>query len=177
LLEPNQDPTAFRDIKEVAKTSSLTPRESRAKWFAVGGAALIALGLSGLWWWRRDRKIDPARQAEEAISAIESQFASKRISTCDAYDAASAVVRDLIERTIGFPASAMSTAELRRALTERSLPPPTIDAIDRLLTEADVMKFSGSGSAESGGSGFDASRVRALIRDLSEGPLVNERGD
>jgi hypothetical protein len=177
LLEPDQDPTAFRDIKEVEKTSAMRPRENRAKWFTVGGAALIVLGLSGLWWWRRDRKIDPTRQAEEAISAIELQVVSKQISTGDAYDATSAVLRNLIERTLGFPASAMSTEELRRALAERSFPPATIQAIDRFLTEADVMKFSGSGSAGDSETGFVVTPVRNLVREISEGALASERGN
>ncbi len=177
LLEPNQDPTTFRDIKEVAETSSLSPSEDRAKWFAIGSVALIALGLSGLWWWRRDREIDPARQAEEAITSIQSQFASKQISTCDAYDATSAVLREMIERTLGFPASAMSTEELRIALTERSFPPSTIDAIDRFFTEADVMKFSGSGSVGVSETEFPAARVRELLREIGEGSLANKRGN
>lgn len=155
----------------------MRPRENRAKWFTVGGAALIVLGLSGLWWWRRDREIDPTRQAEEAISAIELQVVSKQISTGDAYDATSAVLRNLIERTLGFPASAMSTEELRRALAERSFPPATIQAIDRFLTEADVMKFSGSGSAGDSETGFLVTSVRNLVREISEGALASERGN
>ena len=177
VLEPNQDPRAFRDIKDIAESSSVGPRENRVMWFAIGGASLIALGLCARWWWRRQRRIDPAHQAEEAITSIESQLASKRISACDAYDAASAVLRELIERTFGFPASAMSTEELRRALTERSFPTSTIDGIDSFLSEADVMKFSGSGAAERSETGFPATRVRDLIRDISEASLANEQGN
>ncbi len=143
LLGDDPDPKAFRGIKGAVDTPELPSTRTHGGWIVLGFLISALVCLAGLLWWRRDRVPNPVQWASNEVSKINTLLEAQAISTNDAYAELSHVLRILLERETGIPATALSSRELKDELTAKSCPPPLIARLTQFLSDADEVKFSG----------------------------------
>lgn len=156
---------------EITVTAPLAPAEVNAMapirdirrrptmWYdywpaAAAAAAAIAIAV---WWWqkRRHRPIPPppappepprpsakdiAQQQLDAIAREQPWTQPNRVG--EYYAALSWVVREFLENEYGFPALEQTTAEIARHLGKTPFPAPLRPDVQRLLEQADWVKFA-----------------------------------
>ena len=182
LLGENQDPKTFRDIKAAMEAPQEQSPANFTKWI-VPGLAFSALALlGGFWWWRRDRTLAPSEWADQEISRIDSLLAAGSITRSDGYAELSDVLRQFLEEELGFPATAMSSAELREELMARSCPPATIARLTEFLAEADEVKFSGRSQPPVSRTDSPTSCLREIVQQVhqltvAKVPLAQVQGE
>ncbi len=143
------------DIKPIAQGTS----SYRWIWTLLLVLVLLAAAGYGVYWWRK-RKQNTVEAAEEAKSPIEK--ATNMLNVLEKkqlwqkgevksyYSELTAIARNYIEEAIAIPAMESTTAELIAALQNASkhrkmeLTAETIENLERVLKQADLVKFAKS---------------------------------
>ena len=165
VLESQEDPSKFRDIKGVADLPSETQRTSSWPWAAAGLMLLAA--TAGAIWTRRRRQPDPTSWAINEVDRIQQQAEANTISLGDTYSKLSILVREYLQSQWSIPATSQSSEELCHELERASCPDSVLGRLQRFLSEADQLKFAGPQTPrhDHGESPFDS--VRAILQELS----------
>jgi hypothetical protein len=144
-------------------------------------AAIVALALGGMLWWRGRRKessvvapalpslapvpepITPYQQALAELDRIERAGWPARGEVARHYEAAADVLRDYLEIAHGVPARERTSAELLWVLPPSLTESDGRDALADLLEEADMVKFAQYRPGPAAASDY-LERSRGLLR-------------
>ena len=85
------------------------------------------------------------------------------------------MLRRFLEQELGFPATAMSSAELSEELSTRACPAPTIARLTQFLSEADEVKFSGRSRPHLSLTDSPAACVREIVQQVHQMSLANDQ--
>lgn len=151
-----EDPTA--NTPDAKPRPNPPPRRQREDWVALrsaletlGLATVGAVGIAMLlsWWYRRPRPVPPPpppRPAwETALAALDELRRSRLIEDgklVEHVDRVSDIVRNYLGDRYGFDGLEATSPEVRREVRRIVPPPPVLPEIDRLLDEADLVKFA-----------------------------------
>jgi hypothetical protein len=143
------------DIKPIAQGTS----SYRWVWTLLLVIALLAAAGYGVFWWRK-RKQNTVEEVEEFKSPIEKATSMLNVlekkqlwqkgEVKSYYSELTAIARNYIEEAIAIPAMESTTAELIAALQNASkqkkmeLTAETIENLERVLKQADLVKFAKS---------------------------------
>ena len=176
LLGDDPDPKAFRGIKGAVDTPELPSTRTHGGWIVLGFLISALVCLAGLLWWRRDRVPNPVQWASNEVSKINTLLEAQAISTNDAYAELSHVLRILLERETGIPATALSSRELKDELTAKSCPPPLIARLTQFLSDADEVKFSGRSRPRVSLTVSPTSSAREIVKQIEVMSIAQQRG-
>lgn len=150
-------PSAPADVNAMAPIRDIRRRPTM--WYdywpaAATAAAAIAIAI---WWWqkRRRRPTPPPLAPPEPPRPSAKDIAQQKLDTIareqpwtqpnrvgEYYAALSWVVREFLENEYGFPALEQTTAEIIRHLGKTPFPAPLRPDVQRLLEQADWVKFA-----------------------------------
>jgi hypothetical protein len=168
VLNDQDSPTEFRDIKAAQPLPTVTPKPSNLRWIAAG----IGIGISTmaclLVWSRRRRRPAADKWALREIGLIESQYNESSINISQVYSQLSSLIRRFLEAQLVIPATAQSSTELISELPADGCPDAVKQRLERFMSEADQLKFSGRVSLgmQQDESPFDS--IRTIIRETSQ---------
>lgn len=125
-------------------------------YWPAAAAAAAAIAIAVWWWQKRRRRLTPpppappepprpsakdiAQQKLDAIAREQPWTQPHRVG--EYYAALSWVVREFLENEYGFPALEQTTAEIARHLGKTPFPAPLRPDAQRLLEQADWVKFA-----------------------------------
>jgi hypothetical protein len=142
ILEPEEEPTQFRDIKAPADATTARAHRSSLPWVLAGAALGVAAAIAMLTWARQTRRQDPKQWALEAVNRIESEYRAESVSIEQVHRKLSSVIRGYLENSLAIPATLLSSEELVIELENVSIPDPAKQRLIRFLSRADELKFS-----------------------------------
>lgn len=135
------------------------PDPIRWPWYLLAGTAVVGAGL-GAWAWARRRRAVVERVPDVppyVVAMREWQDWLERPGLDDHARALglSEVFRRYLERTMGWPATAMTTREVCDALYKDGMPAFTLDGARRVLAPMDLLKFARQGGGRALFEGLD----------------------
>jgi hypothetical protein len=143
------------DIKPVAQGRS----SYRWVWNIVLVLLVLAAAGFGFYWWRKRKPSavevveefkSPIEKATNMLNVLEKKQLWQKGEVKSYYSELTAIARNYIEEAIAIPAMESTTAELIAALQNASkhkkmeLTPETIENLERVLKQADLVKFAKS---------------------------------
>jgi hypothetical protein len=143
------------DIKPVAQGRS----SYRWIWNIVLVLLVLAAAGFGFYWWRKRKPSavevveefkSPIEKATNMLNVLEKKQLWQKGEVKSYYSELTAIARNYIEEAIAIPAMESTTAELIAALQNASkhkkmeLTPETIENLERVLKQADLVKFAKS---------------------------------
>ena len=107
-------------------------------------------------------------KVKKEIELIESEYDQESINIGQVYAELSSVIRGFLEAQLAIPATAQSSTELISGLPTDRCPDAAQRRLERFMTEADEMKFSGKLTlgVQQDESPFDS--IRTIIRETSQ---------
>ncbi len=143
------------DIKPIAQG----PSSYRWVWTLLLVIALLAAAGYGVFWWRKRKQNtvevveefkSPIEKATSMLNVLEKKQLWQKGEVKSYYSELTAIARNYIEEAIAIPAMESTTAELIAALQNASkqkkmeLTAETIENLERVLKQADLVKFAKS---------------------------------
>ena len=143
------------DIKPIVQGTS----SYRWVWTLLLVIALLAAAGYGVFWWRKHKQNtvevveefkSPIEKATSMLNVLEKKQLWQKGEVKSYYSELTAIARNYIEEAIAIPAMESTTAELIAALQNASkqkkmeLTPETIENLERVLKQADLVKFAKS---------------------------------
>jgi hypothetical protein len=143
------------DIKPIAQGTS----SYRWVWTLLLVIALLAAAGYGVFWWRKRKPSavevveefkSPIEKATSMLNVLEKKQLWQKGEVKSYYSELTAIARNYIEEAIAIPAMESTTAELISALQNASkqkkmeLTAETIENLERVLKQADLVKFAKS---------------------------------
>jgi hypothetical protein len=143
------------DIKPIAQGTS----SYRWIWTLLLVIALLAAAGYGVFWWRKRKQNtvevveefkSPIEKATSMLNVLEKKQLWQKGEVKSYYSELTAIARNYIEEAIAIPAMESTTAELIAALQNASkqkkmeLTAETIENLERVLKQADLVKFAKS---------------------------------
>ena len=143
------------DIKPIAQGTS----SYRWVWTLLLVIALLAAAGYGVFWWRKRKQNtvevveefkSPIEKATSMLNVLEKKQLWQKGEVKSYYSELTAIARNYIEEAIAIPAMESTTAELISALQNASkqkkmqLTAETIENLERVLKQADLVKFAKS---------------------------------
>lgn len=143
------------DIKPIAQGTS----SYRWVWTLLLVIALLAAAGYGVFWWRKRKQNtvevveefkSPIEKATSMLNVLEKKQLWQKGEVKSYYSELTAIARNYIEEAISIPAMESTTAELIAALQNASkqkkmeLTAETIENLERVLKQADLVKFAKS---------------------------------
>jgi hypothetical protein len=143
------------DIKPIAQGT----KSNRWIWNIVLVLLILAAAGFGFYWWRKRKKQvvetmeeakSPIEKATNMLNVLEKKQLWQKGEVKSYYSELTAIARNYIEEAIAIPAMESTTAELIAALQNASkqkkmeLTAETIENLERVLKQADLVKFAKS---------------------------------
>ncbi|MCX6183605.1 MAG: hypothetical protein NTX74_00840 [Flavobacterium sp.] len=143
------------DIKPIAQGT----KSNRWIWNIVLVLLILAAAGFGFYWWRKRKKQvvetieeakSPIEKATNMLNVLEKKQLWQKGEVKSYYSELTAIARNYIEEAIAIPAMESTTAELIAALQHASkqkkmeLTAETIENLERVLKQADLVKFAKS---------------------------------
>lgn len=167
VLQPDEQPADFRDIKQPQPTPASPNTTNR--W---GIPAIIATGLLGCCWflWRRRQGPDMKSWALNQVQQIERSNSLDQQQTCAQL---SAVLRQYLQAQMDLPVTSLSSEELLKQLSQTNCPSDTQQKVNEFFASADRLRFAGNHDNDSMDNAFPA--ARAIIENVQASTFREER--
>ena len=144
LLEGQDDPTQFRDIKGIVELHQPPSRKTN-RWLIAAGLGTLLAGAGAFVILRaRNTTLSPGQWALQELERLETQSTSEHIDVQAYYSQLTTIVRIYVEGEFGINAPRLTTAEFfERVQHGQSLEQEHVLSLRNFLTTADMVKFAG----------------------------------
>lgn len=143
VLEGQQDPRKFRDIKDVVEMPATAER--RSNWVAYASAAggLVFMSAVLLLVWRRRNNVPPHRWALAELDCLAKEDLLAQGLFQEFYDELTWIIRQYVEKRFQINAPKLTTDEFLKQLRDKQLLGDQFrEPLEQFLVFADMVKFA-----------------------------------